>query len=172
MIALAPIRPSDHEEVERLCDLAFGPGRYALSSYRLREGIPDIASLALKAIDQDGALCGAVRFWPVRIGDCAAMQLLLGPVAVHPTRQGEGIGYLLITMGIKNAKASGYRAILLVGDEPYYGRFGFCQTHAIIMPAPSNPNRTLLLDLAGGTTPPLSGSVRPWYHAGDEVVGN
>ncbi len=165
MIALAPIMPSDHDAVEWLYDLAFGPGRQGLSSYRLREGVPDIANLARKAIDEDGTLCGAIRFWPVRVGDCAARQLLLGPVAVHPTRQGEGIGYLLITAGIQNARASGCRGILLVGDEPYYGRFGFRRAAAITMPPPTNPDRTLLLDLADDALPPLTGAVRPWHRA-------
>ncbi|MCY4260402.1 MAG: N-acetyltransferase [Rhodobacteraceae bacterium] len=162
MTTLSPILPSDHESVERLYDLAFGPGRYDLSSYRLRESLPDIASLALKSVDGDGGLCGAIRFWPIRIGDCDGMQLLLGPIAVHPTRQGEGIGCALITEGIDRARRADYRAIVLVGDEPYYSRFGFRKAPSVTMPAPTNPERTLMLDFAATGTQPLIGPVRQW----------
>ena len=113
----------DRWEVEALYDLCFAPGRTALSSYRLREGVPPVANLCLVARDPDGFLAGAIRFWPVRVGRAEA--LLLGPVAVHPTRQGEGLGGLLMREGLARAQADRWPRVLLVGDEPYYGRFGF-----------------------------------------------
>ncbi len=85
----------DWWEVEALYDICFAPGpRRRLSSYRLRDGVPPVARLCLMARDTDGILAGAIRNWPVRVGGRAA--LLLGPVAVHPTRQGEGLGALLM----------------------------------------------------------------------------
>ena len=86
----------DRDEVEALLDLAFAPGRTALSSYRLRDGVPTIAELSLVARDDYDAVGGSIRYWPVRVGEAGA-PALLGPVAVHPTRQGEGLGALLIT---------------------------------------------------------------------------
>ena len=112
---------SDWWEVEALYDLTFAPGREALSSYRLRDGIAPVADLCLVARDDDGVLGGAIRYWPVRVADLPA--LLLGPVAVHPTRQGEGLGGWLMEQSL--ARATGWDRVLLVGDAPYYGRFGF-----------------------------------------------
>ena len=82
---------SQHDwwEVEALYDLCFAPGREALSSYRLRDGVTQVPGLSLVARDEAGILGGAIRYWPVQIGRDTA--LLLGPVAVHPTRQGEGL---------------------------------------------------------------------------------
>ena len=91
---MTPEVPADHWEVEALYDTCFAPGREALSSYRLRDGVPPVAGLNHVARDSGGILAGAIRYWPVRIG--AAEALLLGPVAVHPTRQGEGLGAGLI----------------------------------------------------------------------------
>ena len=120
----------DWWEVEALYDLAFAPGREALSSYRLRDGVPPVARLCLTARDDLGILAGAIRFWPVRVGGTPV--LLLGPIAVHPTRQGEGVGALLIEESF--ARASGWKRAMLVGDEPYYGRFGFKRLGGVTMP--------------------------------------
>ncbi|MEO0919016.1 MAG: N-acetyltransferase, partial [Pseudomonadota bacterium] len=113
-------QPSDWWEVEALFDLAFAPGREALSSYRLREGVKPVAELCLVARDELGIVGAAIRFWPVRIGVHDA--LLLGPIAVHPTRQGEGLGRVLIEASL--ARADSWDRVMLVGDAPYYGRFG------------------------------------------------
>ena len=96
---------ADWWEVEALYDLCFAPGRTALSSYRLRDNIDPVPELSLAARDPDQILAGAIRHWPVRIGTDYA--LLLGPVAVHPTRQGEGLGGLLIRESIEIASAIG-----------------------------------------------------------------
>ena len=122
--------------VEALYDLCFGPGRTALSSYRLRDGVEPVADLCLVA-REGAAVAGAIRFWPVRVG--AADALLLGPVAIHPTRQGEGLGARLIGEGLARAATR----VLLVGDEPYYGRFGFRRLDGVTMPPPTNPDRVL-----------------------------
>ncbi|MGM0586510.1 MAG: GNAT family N-acetyltransferase, partial [Pseudomonadota bacterium] len=118
-------RPEDGPEVELLFDTCFAPGRTALSSYRLREDVEPVRELCLVARDEYDAVVGAIRFWPVRIGEAAAPALLLGPVAVHPTRQGEGLAGLLIGQALERAAELGWTRVALVGDEPYYGRFGF-----------------------------------------------
>ena len=90
MVDLFRETPRDWWEVEALFDLCFAPGREALSSYRLRDGVEPVAKLCLVARDDSGILAAAVRFWPVKVAERSA--LLLGPIAVHPTRQGEGLG--------------------------------------------------------------------------------
>lgn len=131
----------DWWEVEALYDLCFAPGREALSSYRLRDGVPSVARLSLLARDDAGVLGGAIRYWPVMVGGHQA--LLLGPVAVHPTRQGEGLGGLLIRDSLERAQALGWRRVMLVGDAPYYARFGFDRLEGVEMPPPTNPARVL-----------------------------
>jgi predicted N-acetyltransferase YhbS len=148
----------DRWEVEALFDLCFAPGREALSSYRLRDGVPPVACLCLVARDPDGILAGAIRFWPVRVGRAEA--LLLGPIAVHPTRQGEGLGAMLMREGLARARADDWPRVLLVGDAPYYGRFGFTRLDAVEMPPPTNPDRVLGCGAWAG----VSGRVTPWAH--------
>lgn len=131
----------DRWEVEALYDLCFAPGREALSSYRLRDGVPPERGLCLTARDELGILGGAIRFWPIRVGTADA--LLLGPIAVHPTRQGEGLGGLLMRDAIKRAAQIGKTRILLVGDLAYYQRFGFERLTGVEMPPPTNPDRIL-----------------------------
>jgi len=157
MIALAQETADDWWEVEGLYDLCFAPGREALSSYRLRDGISPVAELCLLARDNDGTPAGAIRNWPVRVGGKWA--LLLGPVAVHPTRQGEGLAALLIYRVIEIARASGWSRILLVGDAPYYSRFGFAKLDGVVMPPPTNPDRVLGLELREGAWDGVSGQV-------------
>lgn len=141
--------------MEALYDLCFAPGREALSSYRLRDGVPPVEGLSLVARDELGVLGGAIRFWPVTVGDAPA--LLLGPVAVHPTRQGEGLGGALIRDSLERAKGQGWPRVLLVGDAPYYGKFGFRKLEGVVMPPPTNPERVLGLWDWGG----VSGVVMP-----------
>ncbi len=147
----------DWWEVEALFDLAFAPGREALSSYRLRDGIPAAVDLCLVARDPEGILAGAIRFWPVNVDRTPA--LLLGPVAVHPTRQGEGLGGLLIEEGLD--RAMGWDRVILIGDAPYYGRFGFSRLAGVVMPPPTNPDRVLGRELTPGAWEGVAGNVTP-----------
>jgi len=162
---LAKEQTDDWWEVEALYDLCFAPGREALSSYRLRDGINPVEGLALIARDPQGVLGGAIRYWPVLIS--AQPALLLGPVAVHPTRQGEGLGALLIRDSLTRAKALGWSRVLLVGDAPYYSRFGFQRLDGVIMPPPTNPQRVLGRDLKPDAWPGVRGKVRRWDAAGE-----
>lgn len=164
MFRLTRERPEDGPEVEWLLDLAFAPGRTALSSYRLREGVPPVAELCTVVRDEFDALAGCIRYWPVRIGETGARALLLGPVAVHPTRQGEGIGALLMRETLSEAARLGWERVILIGDLPYYARFGFSRdpVSEIRFPAPYNPDRLLGRALAPGAFEGCSGMVRPW----------
>jgi predicted N-acetyltransferase YhbS len=148
---------ADIWEVEALFDLCFAPGREALSSYRLRDGVDPVADLSLVARDELGVLAGAVRFWPVRVGEAPA--LLLGPIAVHPTRQGEGIAAILMMNCIDAARVGGWARIILVGDYPYYRRFCFVNLDGVIMPRPTNPQRVLGMSLQDGAWDRVKGDV-------------
>jgi predicted N-acetyltransferase YhbS len=168
MDRLLPETERDTAEVEALYDLSFGPGRVALSSYRLRDGVEPVGELSLVARDDFDTLAGAIRFWPVVIGEAASPALLLGPVAVHPTRQGEGLGALLIGAGLERARAAGWSRVVLVGDEPYYRRFGFTReaARALAFPPPTNPERLLARPLAEGAFEGVAGLVRSWSERG------
>ena len=157
MFTFTPETAEDWWEVEALFDLCFAPGRSALSSYRLRDGVEPLKDLSLVAHDADGTAGGAIRFWPVRIG--VMRVLLLGPIAVHPTHQGEGLGRMLIRESLDLARAKGWERVMLVGDEPYYGRFGFHRLEGVNMPPPTNPARVLGLELVPGGWAGITGKV-------------
>jgi predicted N-acetyltransferase YhbS len=153
---------ADWWEVEALYDLCFAPGRTALSSYRLREGVPTVAPLCAVLRDADGTLAAAIRYWPAElITPIGAAQdvLLLGPVAVHPIRQGEGLGGLLIHESLAEARRMGWLRVLLVGDAPYYSRFGFKKLQGVTMPPPTNPDRVLGLALKAGAWDGMTGQI-------------
>ncbi|AXQ92852.1 N-acetyltransferase [Cereibacter azotoformans] len=157
MYRLEQERDADWWEVEALYDLCFAPGRTALSSYRLRDGVPTVADLCALLRDADGTLAAAIRYWPVKVADKPV--LLLGPVAVHPTRQGEGLGALLITETLAEARKLGWERVMLVGDAPYYRRFGFRKLERVEMPPPTNPERVLGMPLVTGAWEGVEGSV-------------
>ena len=163
MIELQPETKQDWWEVEALFDLCFAPGREALSSYRLRDDISPVDGLSLVARDGDGILAGAIRFWPVRVAGKDA--LLLGPVAVHPTHQGEGLGTVLIRDALSAARQAGWTRVMLIGDAPYYGRFGFARLDDVEMPPPTNPDRVLGQDLVPGAWDGVTGAVERWDSA-------
>ena len=157
MYELTQESAEDWWEVEALYDTCFAPGREALSSYRLRDGVARVGALSLVARDPDGILAGAIRYWPVRIGEAKA--LLLGPIAVHPTRQGEGLGGDLIQQSLGGARALGWERAMLVGDAPYYSRFGFRRLDGVAMPPPTNPERVLGYALRPGAWDGVAGNV-------------
>ncbi|MEL6477056.1 MAG: N-acetyltransferase [Pseudomonadota bacterium] len=162
MYRLLTETPADGDEVEMLLDLAFAPGRGALSSYQLREGVDPIPDLCVLMRDDYDIVVGAIRYWPVRIG--AAPALLLGPVAVHPTRQGEGIGAALIAETLARAATLGWQIVLLVGDPPYYQRFGFhpAAPQGVRFPQPVNEERVLVRGLNSTPAIDVKGEVLPW----------
>lgn len=152
-------RAEDRSRIEVLTEAGFGPGRYAKSAYRLREGVRTVAELSFVAVE-DGALRGSVRFWPIKVGGDDA--LLLGPLAVDSGQRGRGIGISLMQAGIAAAREGGWRAILLVGDEPYYSRVGFVKLPPgrVRFPGPVDLSRLLGLALAPGALEKLSGPIR------------
>ncbi|WP_458792512.1 GNAT family N-acetyltransferase [Yoonia sp. MH D7] len=159
-ITLTPEIKDDWWEVEAIYDLCFAPGRGALSSYRLRDDVPPIAPLCFTARDGLGVLAGAIRYWPVRVGghDVA----LLGPVAVHPTRQGEGLAALLMYRSLAAARKQGWGRVMLVGDRAYYNRYGFTCLQGVVMPPPTNPDRVLGIALRDGAWDGVMGDVCKW----------
>jgi len=164
MFRVLPETPDDSDEVEMLLDLAFAPGRSALSSYQLRENVSPIAELSTIIRDEFDSVVGAIRYWPVRIGDSGAPALLLGPIAIHPIRQGEGLGALLIIETLDIARKTGWKRVVLVGDEPYYRRFGFTRkmAHALDFPKPVNLERLLAKELVEGAMDGIYGLVMHW----------
>jgi predicted N-acetyltransferase YhbS len=148
----------DAAAVERLVDLGFGPGRFAKTAYRLREGVAADERLSFVA-EESHALLGSVRFWPVRIGQTGC--LLLGPLAVEPKLRGRGIGIGLMQRGIEEAKGLDYEAIVLVGDEPYYAKVGFTRLPParVRFPGPVDANRVLGLGLRPNALVSLAGDV-------------
>jgi len=151
-------RPEDAPMVEALTEASFGPGRYAKSAYRLREGVSPEPGLSFIAVE-DAILRGSVRFWPVTVGKDSS--LLLGPLAVQTDQRGRGIGISLMQRGLHEAKLNGHRSVILVGDLPYYGRVGFgpVKRGGIRFPGPVDPSRILGFALADGALDALEGFV-------------
>src|SRR6202023_1913452 len=107
--------------IERLHERTFGPGRFVLSAYRIREHVDHLLDLSFTA--RIGTLLvGSVRQLPILVGDTKA--LLLGPLTVEPPFRCRGVGRALLDRALKDARAKGHRLVLLVCDEPYYGRVG------------------------------------------------
>lgn len=141
-------RASDVTPRERLLDAAFGPARFAKTCERLREGRRPAEGLALVAEGPDGRLIGTVRLWHVDLGTAGA-GLMLGPIAVDAEARSLGLGAALMTVAIERARRLGHGAIMLVGDEPYYRRFGFSAdlTRGLDLPGPVERTRFLALEL-------------------------
>lgn len=155
---IRPERPEDAARVEALNDDGFGPGRYAKSAYRLREGVEPEKSMGFVAAENDVVL-GSVRFWPIVIGKDRA--LLLGPLAVQSDQRGRGIGVALMKHAIEQARATDYGCILLVGDESYYKRAGFTRVAPgrVRFPGPVDQARVLGLALKDNALQNLSGDI-------------
>jgi predicted N-acetyltransferase YhbS len=159
--SLVPCAPGDHDALEHLLDLCFGLGRRTKASYRLREGEQAVAGLFFLARTDKVALAGAISYWRVFIGERAMPALLLGPLAVHPNLQGQGIGRALMQHTLALARARGERLVILVGDEPYYARVGFRKVPEgrLIMPGHVDPHRLLYLELVEGALDEAEGLV-------------
>ena len=159
-LTILPETADDAVAIERLHERTFGPGRYAKSAYRLREGGGHRLELSFTA--RIGTLLvGSVRLSPIRIGETQA--LLLGPLTVEPPFRERGIGYALIERALAQAKASSHRLVVLVGDEPYYGKSGFKRVPKgrASMPGPVDPARLRVYELVEGAFEGVSGLIRP-----------
>ena len=143
-------RPADVTAREKLLDRAMGPERFKKTCERLRAGRRPAEGLALVARDALGRVIGTVRLWHVQAADVPA--LMLGPLAVDPWWQGCGVGGALMRAALQRAAARGHGAVILVGDAPYYARFGFSPqlTAALDLPGPLDRARFLALELRPG----------------------
>jgi predicted N-acetyltransferase YhbS len=151
---------NDAQAIERLHERTFGPGRFVLSAYRLREHVDHLLDLSFTA--RIGTLLvGSVRQLPICVGDTKA--LLLGPLTVEPPFRKRGVGGALLERALKDARAKGHRLVLLVGDEPYYSRAGFKRVPKgqASMPGPVDYDRLLVAELADGAFTDVSGAIGP-----------
>jgi predicted N-acetyltransferase YhbS len=159
-LTILPETEDDAVAIERLHERTFGPGRFAKTAYRLREQSAHRTELSFTA-RAGTLLVGSVRLSPVRIGETKA--LLLGPLTVEPAFRERGVGQALIERALKEAGAKGHRLVVLVGDEPYYGKCGFkpIPPGRAIMPGPVDPARLLVAELSAGAFDGVSGAIRP-----------
>lgn len=159
VIRFSPQTPADSAPIEKLEERAFGPGRFARTAYRLREGMePD---LGLSFVAHVGTLLvGANRMTPILVGDVPA--LLLGPLTVEPAFRSQGLGEALVKKSLDAARAAGHGLVLLVGDRDYYARLGFERVPRgkITMPGPVDPDRLLYCELREGALEEASGRMR------------
>jgi predicted N-acetyltransferase YhbS len=152
--------PLDVLAREALLDRAFGLNRWRKTCERLREGRLPAPGLAFSAI-RDGVLIGTLRFWSIEAGEGRGA-LLLGPIAVSAAQRSNGLGGTMIRLGLERARALGHQAVLLVGDAPYYQRFGFSRAGAenLELPGPVELPRFLALELEPGALEGAYGLVR------------
>ena len=150
---------ADALALSKLSAQAFGPGRFVRTAYRVREGVPPVLPLSLTGW-LDGALVGGVRFTAIKIGGQEG-GALLGPLVVDPGVNGNGYGKALVGEGLARARAQGFGLVLLVGDMPYYGRFGFAPVAPgkITLPGPVDPSRLLAVELEAGALEGMTGEV-------------
>ncbi len=138
-----PVTTGDISGIAALHARVFGPGRFSRTAYRIREGAPKFSTFCRQAI-KEGQLLAAVSFTRVTIGS-TPNALLLGPLAVAPEAANKGLGRRLIAVGLEEAKNQGVQVVILVGDKPYYERFGFDHVlpGQIHFPGPVVPDRIL-----------------------------
>jgi predicted N-acetyltransferase YhbS len=163
-LTILPETEGDAEAIERLHERTFGPGRYARSAYRIREGRGHLLALSFTA--RIGTLLvGSVRLTPICIGEAKA--LLLGPLTVEPPFREHGVGTALIERSLHDVKAAGHRLVVLVGDEPFYGKTGFKRIPKgrVKFPGPVDPARLLVAELEKGAADGISGMIRPDWEA-------
>jgi predicted N-acetyltransferase YhbS len=159
VIQFFPMTPADDAQIEKLDERAFGPGRYARTAYRLREGVPPDLSLSFTA-RVGTLLVGANRMTGILVGETPA--LLLGPLTVEPAFRSQGVGEKLVKHSLDAARATGHGLVLLVGDLDYYARLGFARVPRgkIVMPGPVDPERLLYCELRTGAFEAAGGKMR------------
>ena len=151
---------ADAPAIERLHERTFGPGRFARTAFRIREG--RVHTLDLSFTARIGTLMvGSVRLTPICIGDTPA--LLLGPLTVEPPFRARGVGGKLIERALQDARTAGHTLVVLVGDDPFYGKSGFRRIPKgqVKMTGPVDPARLLVAELKPGAFDGVSGMIRP-----------
>jgi predicted N-acetyltransferase YhbS len=162
-LLLEPETPDDAAAIQHLNERVFGPGRFARTAYRIREAADPDPCLSFVA-RVGTLLVGANCMTPIDIGGQPA--LLLGPLIVEPVFRSQGIGEALVMRSLEEAKAAGWKLVILVGDEPYYTRMGFkpVPPGRIALPGPVDPARLLYFELAPGALDAVKGEVRGAEH--------
>lgn len=160
MVTITQERAIDASAREALLDRAFGKSRRRKTSEKLRRGRLPAEGLAFTARGADDAVIGTVRLWEITAGS-AGPALLLGPLAVDTAHRSQGIGATLMRHALDQAKALGHKAVLLVGDEPYYSRFGFSRDgmEGLMLPGPVMRERFLGLELVPGALGDANGMI-------------
>jgi len=159
-LTILPETVADAPAIDRLHERTFGPGRFARTAFRIREGRQHLLDLSFTA--RIGTLLvGSVRLTPICIGETPA--LLLGPLTVEPPFRSHGVGTALVKRALKDAKAKGHKLVVLVGDEPIYAKSGFKRIRKglVKMPGPVDPARLLVAELAADAFNGVSGLIRP-----------
>ncbi|MFV3129679.1 GNAT family N-acetyltransferase [Niveispirillum sp. KHB5.9] len=157
-------QPVHAAAIEKLLDNSFGPKRHTKTVYRLRKNVAPVADLCFVATDtdEDGneVLVGTIRYWPVMLGG-NVQAIMLGPIAIAENLRSGGIGGKLIRHSLEAAKALGHRVVILVGDAPYYVRFGFNRevVAGLSLPGPVDPARFQGLELVDGALSGVTGMV-------------
>ena len=160
MVTITEERALDVPQREALLDRAFGKSRRRKTSEKLRRGRLPSEGLAFSARDESGNIIGTIRLWDITAGS-AGSALLLGPLAVDQAHRKRGIGARLMQHALDQAKALGHKAVLLVGDEPYYTRFGFSRSDmgGLMLPGPVMRERFLGLELEPGALDGAQGMI-------------
>ncbi len=161
LITLAPLAEADPETVERLLDAAFGADRHGRTAYKLRAGMDAIPELSFAAFEED-RLIGSLQCWPIALhrAEGATPLILVGPVAVAPDRQQQGIGRMMMREML--ARAEGREPLVLIGDPEYYGlHFGFTADATTNWELPGPFEQRRLLARTGGRDLPYRGMLGP-----------
>ena len=163
-VTYLPETPAHDAEIEHINEEAFGPGRFARAAYKIREGGPHERALSFVAV-HDGAVIASVRLTRIAAGEGRA--LLLGPLAVRPAFKNLGIGRRLVAIALEAAGKAGVAAVVLVGDEPYYGPLGFKRIPRgqVSMPRPVDLDRILAVEIKPGALAHFKGEVCHADHA-------
>ena len=163
-LTILPETAGDAVAIERLHERTFGPGRYARTAFRIREGRGHELSLSFTA--RIGTLLvGSVRLTPICIDETPA--LLLGPLTVEPPFRSHGVGTALVKRALKEAETKGHKLVVLVGDEQIFAKSGFKRIPKgqVKMPGPVDPARLLVAELVPGAFDGAGGMIRPDWDA-------
>lgn len=157
-VTYLPETPALDPEIDAINEQAFGPGRFVRAAYKIREGGPHERGLSFVALD-GGQVIASVRM--TRIAAGAGRALMLGPLAVKPEYKNVGIGRRLVKIVLEAAEKAGAGAVVLVGDEPYYGPLGFKRIPRgqVSMPRPVDLSRVLAVELQPGAVALLQGMI-------------
>lgn len=168
MTSIIPLAEIDPQLVEALLDAAFGTDRHDRTAYRLREGMDMLEGLSLAAVDQEKhELLGSIQCWPIALTDEEGKKypmIMVGPVAVYPDFQREGIGRAMMTALLQEIQPNDPLPLVMIGDPEYYERFfGFSaeKTAGWTLPGPWEPSR-LLVRSNPAQTLPTTGALGPW----------